>query len=65
MFIPTSAQQLDTKLDTHIGYLLHVPAFFGHLQGGNGQRKTQQWLLCHRWAVAAFKKQTIKLHKNY
>jgi len=33
MFIPTTTQQLDSKLHNHIASLLHVLAFVGHLQG--------------------------------
>ena len=34
MFIPTTKQQLDSKLHNHIASLLHVLVFVGHLQGG-------------------------------
>jgi len=51
-----TAQQLDTKVYNHTARILHVSAIFGHLQGRKGQRKTQHWLLCHRTAVAEFKK---------
>jgi hypothetical protein len=34
MFIPTTTQQLDSKLYNHTASLLYVLAYVGHLQGG-------------------------------
>jgi hypothetical protein len=34
VFIPTAAQQLDTKVYNHVANLLHVSVFFGRLQEG-------------------------------
>jgi len=39
LFILTSTQQLDTKVDSHIADLPHISVFFGHLQGAVWQRK--------------------------
>jgi hypothetical protein len=38
MFIPTTAQKLDTKVYNYTVTLLHTSAFFAHLQGGIRQR---------------------------
>jgi len=47
IFIPKTAQQFNTKVYNHIASLLHVSAFFGHLQEGIRQvkRKPQHWLI--------------------
>ena len=39
--VPAAAQQLDIKVYNHVATLLHVLAFFGHLQDGIRRRKTQ------------------------
>jgi hypothetical protein len=59
MFVPTIAQQLDTTVYNHIGSLLHVSSFFGHLHGGNRQRKRQH-SLCNGYAIVELK--ILQLH---
>jgi len=40
MFNLSTAQQLDTEVYNHMASHIHVSAFFGHLQGGTGRKKT-------------------------
>ena len=45
MFILTTAQKLGTEVCNYTVSLLHVLVFFfGHIQGGIQQIKTQHWL---------------------
>jgi hypothetical protein len=52
MFIPTTAQQLGKEVYSHTEILVHVPAFFGHIQGSIRQRKHNTGLFCHGRAIA-------------
>jgi hypothetical protein len=44
MFIPTTAQQFDTKINSHIASLLHASTFFARRQGGIRQRRRKTTL---------------------
>jgi hypothetical protein len=44
-YIPATALLLDTIIYKYVVNLLHVSAFFGHLQGGIQQTKIQIWLV--------------------
>jgi len=39
IYIPATALKLDTMIDKYVVHLLHVLAFFSHLQEGIQQRK--------------------------
>jgi len=63
VFIPTTVQQLDTKVYNHVTSLLHVSAFFSQLKGGIRQRKAQNWLIMSWMYNCKVKRQMLKLYK--
>ena len=50
MFMPTTAKQLHKAVYNHRGRLPQASSFFGQLQEGIRQRKTQHWL-CQKCAI--------------